>query len=129
MFSDALKKMDEHCKLGELKRKKSGQLKCQNCQKSYNNASTPQYCSNDLCKKWLGGKFVPKPSQPTAFLLNDKLASVRIREKGRNIRAFVSIGAQKKVRLLIVQLISLTSTNQKALTQGINITTCILCKE
>ena len=91
----------KHCKLGELKRRKSGQSTCKICDKSYNNASVPEYCSNEACKLWLGGKFTPKLSQIKAFMITESLASVRIREKGLSIRTFVSIGLTKKVSPLL----------------------------
>ena len=89
--------MEGHCKAGDLKRKKSGQTKCQNCQTSYNNKAIPRICSNKSCNSFLGGKFVPKPPKPGAFLITDNLASVRLNEKGTNVRTFVSIGQEKKV--------------------------------
>ena len=82
--------------IGSLKRKKSGTRVCHNCQASYNNASTPEVCSQ--CNTYLGGQFVPKRKKTqTAFMITETLASVRMNEKGRNTRTFVSTGTAKKV--------------------------------
>ena len=88
----------EHCQIGSFKRKKSV-TKCKGCQASYNNASVPDFCTNNPCNFFIGGNFVPKKKQKTspAFLITESLATVRVNKKGRNTRTFVSIGEHKKV--------------------------------
>ena len=86
----------DRCKVGFRSRKKSGQKKCLNCQKSYNNAAIPEYCTG--CNQYLGGKYKPLAAKLDAKLLTDSLASTRVNVAGPNIRTFVSIGEEKKVR-------------------------------
>ena len=88
----------EHCQIGAFKRKKSV-TKCDGCQASYNNASVPEFCTNKPCNFLIGGHFIPKKKLKTspAFMITECLASVRMNEKGRNTRTFVSIGELKKV--------------------------------
>ena len=97
--------MNEHCNPGEQKRKKSGQTKCNNCHKIYNNKSVPKMCSNTSCNSSLDGNFAQKPSKTGAFLLDPILASVRLNEKGTNVRTFASVGEDKKVITLPIPYI------------------------
>ena len=91
-------RMEGHPKPGELKRKKAGQKKCNNCHKIWNNAATPNVCS---CKAFLGGTYVAKVAKLGAVLITAFLASVRLNERGNNVRTFVHIGEEKKVIFLI----------------------------
>lgn len=79
------------------RKRKIGQINCNNCDKLYNNRSIPRICSNTACNYYLGGSFVPKVSIAGAFLITNVLASVRLNEKGINARAFVSLGEDRKV--------------------------------
>jgi hypothetical protein len=98
----------EYFHTASLKRKKSGTRLCHTCQACYNNASTPEFCtnisgSNKKCNTYLGGQFVPKRKKTQiAFMITETLASVRMNEKGRNTRTFVSTGEVNKVSKLLV---------------------------
>ena len=89
----------DYCRTTILKRKRSGHFTCSNCNAVYNNAHIPKLCTNTPCDQFLGGKYEPKVKQLDAKLLTEHLVSVRVREKGLNIRTFVQIGKDKKVRI------------------------------
>lgn len=90
--------MEGYFKPGELKRKKGGQRQCEKCHRIYNNRAVPQRCHKP-CDNFLGGNYVPKPIKTGAFLITAILASVRLNEKGTNVRVFANIGDEKKVSL------------------------------
>ena len=50
---------------------------------------------------FLGGTYVAKVAKLGAVLITAFLASVRLNERGNNVRTFVHIGEEKKVIFLI----------------------------
>ena len=90
--------MDERECVPRMKRKKPGHTSCNNCGKEYNNNAVPRLCIS--CNHYLGGKAVlaTKPTVAAAFLVTAVLASVRQSDTGANVRIFVSIGEERKVR-------------------------------
>ena len=89
----------DYPKPGELLKRKAGNKECTGCGKSYNNKSLPKVCSNSPCKTYPGGKFVAKVCKLAAILITAFIVSVRLNEKGPNVRVFVDMGEEKKVRL------------------------------
>ena len=65
---------DEEQYRSDLYRPKSGQTKCRNCSKVYNNRFVPKYCS---CFYLLGGKYEKKEKILDAMMVTDNLASIR----------------------------------------------------
>ena len=88
-------------RVGSLKRKKKGQRTCSDCGKTYNNACVPSNCE---CGYELGGTFRPKTVESKIYkdaqVINSNLVSVRLHEKGPNIRTFVSLDENKVCKLL-----------------------------
>ena len=81
-----------------VERKKPGQTVCIVCNKSYNNAAIPEFCTE--CNAYFprGKAQTNKPqSSSQAFLISDTMASVRVHTRGFNTRTFVSLGNEKKV--------------------------------
>ena len=86
-----------YAKIGQFKRKDTGKTKCPSCPALYSNASVPEYCTNKPCTAYIGGKGGSKKQKtPTAFMINQHLATVRTREKGHLTQTFVSIGEINK---------------------------------
>ena len=84
-----------------VERKKPGQTVCIVCNKSYNNAAIPEFCTE--CNAYFprGKAQQNKPqSGSQAFLISDTMASVRVHKRGHNKRIFVRLGNEKKVRTL-----------------------------
>ena len=81
--------------LGQFQ-KKPGQTKCSNCSHVYNNRYIPKYCGS--CHFLLGGKYEKKEKSLDAKMLTASIASVRTNVAGSNVRTFVSISGEMKVR-------------------------------
>ena len=86
----------DYAQIGLFKRKDVGKTKCQNYEALYSNASVPEYCTNKPCNAYIGGKGGKKQKTPTAFMINQHLATVRVHATGHSTRTFVSIGVAKK---------------------------------
>ena len=95
----------EYPKPGDFSRRKSGQRKCDGCNKMYNNRATPERCSE--CDTYLGGTYVEKLLKLGAVLITSYIVSVRLSEKKPDLRTFVYLGAEKKVIKNIVISLSL----------------------
>ena len=78
--------------------KKSGQSKCNNCSKVYNNRCIPKYCSS--CYYHIGGTYKKHDKPVDAKMITDDLASVRTNIAGPNVRSFVSLRPKYKVRYI-----------------------------
>ena len=95
---------EEQCRVGLGRyRKKSGETKCQNCARSYNNASVPKYCS---CNFLIGGKFQQTLPQLDSKMLTGNLASTRLNVGGPNIRTFVTMGEENKVGIMSLRILA-----------------------
>ena len=84
--------MDE---LGSLKRKKSGQTKCE-CGKMFNNAKVPESC--DICEFRLDGSYEPPPEKkkvPDSVLISENIVSFRKETAGEPVRVFVDFDQNK----------------------------------
>lgn len=85
--------------LGSLKRKRSGQRKCE-CGKVYNNAKVPGIC--DVCEFPLGGSYKPQPVNkriPDSVIISEseQVASVRKDIAGEPVRIFVDLKQTKVI--------------------------------
>ena len=83
-----------------IKRNKPGQTVCIGCNKVYNNAAIPEFCTdcNAYFPKGKAQPNKPKSSSPSpAYLISDTMASVRVYPRGHNTRTFARIGNEKKV--------------------------------
>ena len=74
-----------------VKRPIRGQKPCPKCKKLYNNRALPQYCTEENCDGYLGGKAPVKMKEPAAQLITPTIASVRKNPCGVAVRVFVDV--------------------------------------
>ena len=80
--------------IGLLRRKRTGQTTCNGCNKVYNNRSVPPNCVD--CQYYLGGKHIAQCVKSDALRINETMMSVRVNERGIDIRSFITLAGNKK---------------------------------
>ena len=102
-------------KPGEYSGRKTGHKKCPGCPQVYNNNAIPERCS--ACNTYIGGKYVAPLKKLGAILITACIVSVRQNETGHNVRTFVDMSEEKKVkrRLIIMRFLFKIDFNLKVI--------------